>query len=167
MGCYQCGSSAGDVSRLCPKCNQERLQLRRAGSSAHRFTYQQSERTYSPSIVTPTFIIQIIGALVLVAVTGYFLCFSSYGPGIALSPADRVLARCKREMNSSSLKEKMLGELKAKNLKGIKRELTQGMEHVMMGFATGFGAAMCEAMADECRKDPRSRHCKQALKMFK
>lgn len=163
MGCYQCGSRQGDISRLCPKCNETRLRQRRHGSGSG---LNQTFEVPTATILSPLFILQLVGVL-LIGIGGiYFVLFSHHGPGLALSPADKIVAKCRRKMDIDTMKSEMRSKAKANRMAKNGKVIPKDLEKAMVSLWGGLTESMCEAFAHECRQNPTGSACKKSLEFF-
>jgi hypothetical protein len=96
----------------------------------------------------------------------YFILFSPYGPGVALSPADKIVAKCRREMNIDSMKSEMRSKTKANRMAENGKGIPKDLEKAMVGLLGGMAESMCEAFAHECRQNPTGSACKKSLEFF-
>jgi hypothetical protein len=108
----------------------------------------------------------LVGGVVVVVAVLYFLLFSSYGPGIALSPGQRVYAKCMREIGGKmkNMEKIKIPEHKLQGMGQAGAAFAEGMTGMMQGMMGGFAEGMCVVMKEECDRDPNGHKCKTLLK---
>ena len=91
MPCYQCGGEGGSETNLCPSCRDKRLSDRRRGIlSVDSVPMLRPPPVDRGSLVKAALLIA--GSVLVV----YFLCFSDFGPGLALSRGEEAYRRCRQ-----------------------------------------------------------------------
>lgn len=160
MGCYKCGSEEGTQTRLCPECTTARLEERK-----NSFTVgAQPGMTTPVRSVYPSTVLKGLCIVALVVIGGYYVFYSPAGPGYALSPEQRVLAKCRAKLKPDQMKQKIMKEKFSAGQKGIGADIADAMQGMMAEMMGGFGDAMCLGMAEECKKNPNGRQCQAMLR---
>lgn len=132
MGCYQCGAPGGDESKLCAACTQFRMDRRNRINANFK---EKTPRQKRAARIGSAF----IGLLLIVV--GYFMLFSGSGPGLLLSDAQKVYARCVIYSNNG-------------------RPILWSTE----GMRT---SSVCNKARNVCEMDPSSTPCQRMLTYFK
>ena len=173
MACYKCGGEGGTEVTVCPACRDARLNRRTAvsspagqgiqsGGTSGGLPFGQGSASDNSSNGVGGFVLKIIGVLILLGAAGYFVGFSAYGPGLALSPSEKVYKKCmlkmQGEMGSLSTKMKI-----KQDPTGVGASIGNAMEGMMQGLASGLGASVCVALRDNCSNDPNGVICKGAM----
>lgn len=118
----------------------------------------ESEITSSP--LTLSLILKIAALATVFGVCFYLLCFSPSGPGLLLSPADKVYARC-IEAKAKALKNSAHSTAASgaqADPQGLKM-----LQDISSAFTTSFYDGMCELMRQACEDDPNGMMCQEAL----
>ncbi len=137
MSCYLCGAPDGSEGNACQACTKKRKRERASGV----FETHQAPNIIPIRVKISRSLRGLITGLTLVAtiaVIAYFLCFSSYGPGLAFSAGERAYHRCLRNVATK-------------------------MKHPKIEFESN---ASCEAIRSSCREDPHGKSCQSAIKRF-
>lgn len=150
--CYQCGAPGGNECQLCPTCRAARISRRHQlshkdvleGTAPNRFGGRL------PYVILATTVIM-IGFLF------YFVLFSSYGPGIALSQGEKAYALCMRRIG---------GEM---NRAGSSAQAANSPFGAQFGkmMASALTVGICEGIKEECNRAPRGESCQSFLKTTK